>query len=69
MIAIGKWQSIHPTFLREISSCDEALAYGVHMAEHPGIKLTVVHFIMDHAPVDQDAITIDIDNKDDTYSS
>ncbi|KAF5191203.1 Cation/H(+) antiporter [Thalictrum thalictroides] len=38
---------------------NEALAYGARMAEHPGINLRVVHFIMDaDAAIDQHAVTI-----------
>lgn len=42
--------------------CDdrEALSYGVRMAEHPGISLTVVHLVVIDGPK-QEAITIDAD--------
>ncbi|PIA39816.1 hypothetical protein AQUCO_02600345v1 [Aquilegia coerulea] len=47
---------------------NEALAFGARMAEHPGINLTVVQFIMDFAPV-EDIVTIDLGNKDDTVDT
>ncbi|KAF5175685.1 Cation/H(+) antiporter [Thalictrum thalictroides] len=47
---------------------NEALAYGARMAEHPGINLAVVHFVMDSAPV-EDIVTIDVGNKDDTVDT
>ncbi|XP_043704039.1 cation/H(+) antiporter 18-like [Telopea speciosissima] len=47
--------------------CDdrEALAYGVRMAEHPGINLTVVHFLIQLEPVEE-IVVVDVDGDSDT---
>ncbi|KAF9588922.1 hypothetical protein IFM89_017601 [Coptis chinensis] len=42
----------------------EALAYGARMAEHPGIKLVVVHFIIEDMPAEE-TFTITVEKKDD----
>ncbi|KAF9588930.1 hypothetical protein IFM89_017609 [Coptis chinensis] len=42
----------------------EALAYGSRMAEHPGIKLVVVHFIIEDRPAEE-TFTITVEKKDD----
>ncbi|KAJ4968054.1 hypothetical protein NE237_014755 [Protea cynaroides] len=47
--------------------CDdrEALAYGTHMAEHPGISLTVIHFLMEPES-EGEIVVVDVNNNSDT---
>ncbi|KAJ4950831.1 hypothetical protein NE237_027663 [Protea cynaroides] len=47
----------------------EALAYGVRMAEHPGISLTVIHFVMEPEPAEDIGGIDKIQNLDSGNSS